>query len=256
MSVLAIGAGTAVVGTGMKLYSGLHQQSQANKIDANNPRPDYVIPQEYYDNVNMARNMAQVGLPQQQYNNQLNNINTNQAGAIQSLSNSANPGANLASIVRGGDAATNTLNAQDAQARDANQRVYMQQLGVLAQQKLAQQQSDKFDKYTEQFNKAAALRGAGMQNVNSAANGLSQLGTTIAGNYLGIPTSSKTMGDVNGASDLSAQGVGINYVAPYAGPNASGAITSPSPNYQNAPAVYSNQVPLGTNWYNMYNPQY
>lgn len=169
ITTAAIGAGSALYGIG----KGIAQGAQANKIDKNNPRPSYEIPQEYINNVNMARQMAEVGLPQQQYNNQLNNINQNQAAGLQVLNNSANPGAGVVSAIRAADAATNTLNAQDAAARQANQRFYIGQNTALGQQKLAQQQYNKFDKYTEQFNKAAALRGAANQNVQNGVNALS-----------------------------------------------------------------------------------
>lgn len=177
ITTAAIGAGSALYGIG----KGIAQSAQANKIDKNNPRPSYEIPQEYINNVNMARQMAEVGLPQQQYNNQLNNINQNQAAGLQALNNSANPGAGVVSAIRAADAATNTLNAQDAAARQANQRFYIGQNTALGQQKLAQQQYNRFDKYTEQFNKAAALRGAANQNVQNGVNALSTTATNLYG---------------------------------------------------------------------------
>lgn len=174
----AIGAGSALYGIGKSIS----QSSQANKIDKNNPRPTYSIPDEYVQNVNMAKQMAQIGLPQEQYNNQLNAINKNQASGVSTLNNSANPGSSLAAIVRAGDDATGDLNAQDASARQNNERYLIGQNGVLGQQKLAQQQYNKFDKYSEDYNKAAALRGAGAQNLQNGINGAAQ----FAGNLYGL----------------------------------------------------------------------
>lgn len=171
----AIGAGSALYGIGKSIS----QSSQANKIDKNNPRPTYSIPDEYVQNVNMAKQMAQIGLPQQQYNNQLNAINKNQASGVATLNNSANPGSSLAAIVRAGDDATGNLNAQDASARQNNERYLIGQNGVLGQQKLAQQQYNKFDKYSEDYNKAAALRGAGAQNLQNGINGAAGIATDL-----------------------------------------------------------------------------
>lgn len=180
----AIGAGSALYGVGKSIA----QSSKANSIDANNHRPDYTIPDEMKQNVAMAKHMAQIGLPQQQYNNQMNGILGNQAAAIGSLSNSANPGANLAAIVRQGDAATGNLNAQDAAARQNNQRYAIAQNAQLGQQQLAAQQYNKFDKYTENYNQSAALKGAAGQNMQNGINGLAQSAGALYGADFGSKT--------------------------------------------------------------------
>lgn len=123
--------------------------------------------------------MARVGMPSQQYNNQLNAINRNQSGGLGATARSANPGSSIASIVRQGDDANNQLNAQDAQARQANERYAIGQNAQLGAQKLAQQQYNKFDNYTEQYNKSAALRGAASQNLQGAINGAGQMATNL-----------------------------------------------------------------------------
>jgi hypothetical protein len=175
---------SAVIGGASALYGigkGISQNAKANGIDANNRRPTYTIPQEYQDNVNLARQMAQVGLPQQQYNNQQNNILSNQSSGLQALGRSANVGSGVASVVRASNDASNNLNAQDAAARQNNQRFFIGQNGVLGQQKLAQQQYNQFDKYTEQFNKSAALRGAANQNIQNGVNGAAGMAAGLYG---------------------------------------------------------------------------
>lgn len=191
----AIGAGSALYGIGKSIS----QSSQANNIDKGNPRPSYVIPDEYKQNVLAAQNMARVGLPSQQYNNQVNAINRNQAGGLGALARSANPGASVASIVRQGDDANNQLNAQDAQARQTNERYAIGQNAQLGSQKLAQQQYNKFDNYTEQYNKSAALRGAANQNLQGAVNGASQMATNLYG-----------INQMSGANTTMGQKLGIN----------------------------------------------
>jgi len=176
MSALLIGGATALVGTGFNIYQGLHQQSEANKIKKNLKTPQYDIPQEFIENRNISRQMAQLGLPQQQYNNNLNQINAAQAGAVAAASRSANPGAAVGAIQGQTNAATNNLNAEDAAARQTNQRYYLDQNAQLGGQKLAQQQANVFDPYTQHYNEAQALQGAGMQNVNTGFQDLTQLG--------------------------------------------------------------------------------
>lgn len=223
---------TAVIAGGSLAYGigkGISQNKQASNIEKNNVRPTYQIPKEYQDNVNMARQMAQIGLPQEQYNNQVNNINRNQAGGFQTLSRSANPGAGVASVVRAGNDATNNLNAQDAAARQNNQRFFIGQNGVLGQQGLAKQQYDKFDKYTEQFNKAAALRGAANQNIQNGINGAASAAMGLATlENGGQNPSGYTSGQVNGTPDL---------------PSA----VSGSPSYQRQPVTNATLQPFGYN---------
>lgn len=170
--------GLVIAGAGLaySAYKGIKNDTKANQINKGLTDPTYNIPAEFYQNRELARQMAQRGLPQQQYNNQVNAINQNQAGAIAAQQNSANPGAGIASTVRAGNQATNTLNAEDAQARENNQRYFIQQNSAVSGQELAKQQNDVYDKYTRDFNEMQAYKGAANQNYNNAINGAQQLG--------------------------------------------------------------------------------
>ena len=202
---LIAGGGAAV----LKGLGGVAQYIFGKKAEKNNVRPTYEIPEEFQQNLAMAKNMAQVGLPQEQYNNAMTGINRNQAGGLRVLGNSSNPAAGLASIVRAGNDATNGLNVQDANARLQNQRLVLQQNGVLGQQELAKQQYDKFDKYNEFDQKAQQLKQAGLTNAFGAVNELGQLGmisatqgqnqpyrnnTPLQAYGLGMPQQQLTMG--------------------------------------------------------------
>jgi len=190
----------AAIPSVVKGISGAFQMFKGNKLAKNNTRPTYEIPQEFKDNLAMAENMAQVGLPQQQYNTSLNNINRNQAGALGVLSRSANAGAGLAGLLRQTNSATMNLDAQDASARLNNQRFAMGQRGVLGQQQLAKQSWDKMQRYQENANAAAALKGAGMQNAFGALDGLAQLGIL---NATGQPQNNTSVATTdNGLSPL------------------------------------------------------
>lgn len=190
---MPITTGLVIAGTGalIKGVSGFFQNKKANALAKANPRPTYNIPDEFKNNLTLAKQLAQTGLPQQQYNNAYNNINRNQAGALGVLSRSANPGANLAALVRANNDATLNLDAQDAAARMNNQRGVMQQNTVLGQQQLAKQQWDSLGKYQENAAAASALKGAGLQNMMGAVNDIGTLGTTAllgsTGGYGSIP---------------------------------------------------------------------
>lgn len=173
MSYVAVGiAGGSAL---LKGVTGIIQNNKANKLAAANKRPDYVIPQEFQDNLAMAQQMAQVGLPQQQYNNALNGISRNQAGVLAAISRSANP-IGVASVVRATNDATNNLNVADANARQNNQRLLLQQRGIMGNQQLAKQDWDKFSRYRENAQAAQALKGSGLQNIYGAVNDASSIG--------------------------------------------------------------------------------
>lgn len=147
--------------------------------------------------------MSQVGLPQQQYNNQLNNINQNQSAGISALNNSANPGANIASVVRAGDNATGALNAQDAVARNNNMLQLLKQRQVLAQQKDKAWDWNYQQKYLGNLAKSQALQGAGNANLNGALNDASSAATTL-GKMGAFSNSTQTMGQKLGNEQIDA----------------------------------------------------
>lgn len=207
--IIAGGAllGASAIGKGI---TGLSQEHQASQIEKNNIRPVQTVDPAYQQNVNTAQQMAQIGLPQQQYNNQLNAINQNQAGAISALGNSANPGAGLASIVRAGNNATGNLNAEDAAARNRNTLNLIQQRGILAGANKDAWNYNYADKYSENLAKSQALRGAGMQNVSGAFNDLGQAGMSVLGNLPGKVPGGTPDGSYIDPSGLSSAGVPSN----------------------------------------------
>lgn len=178
MSWIAVGvAGGSAL---LKLGTGVIQNGKANSIDKNNPYPNQTVDPIYQQNVNQVTQMSQEGLPAQQYNNSLNLINRNQGSGLQALQRSANPGANLASLVRAGDDATNGLNAQDAAMRNQNLLKLLQERQILAQQKDKAWDWNYQQKYLGNLAKANALRGSSNANVNSGLNELSGTGLAVA----------------------------------------------------------------------------
>jgi len=203
MSAVFIGGATAVAGLGLKAYEGLHQDHEANQIQKNLKDPTYNIPAEFLQNKNIAAQMAQIGMPQQQYNNATNQIQANQAAAIAAASNSNNPSGAIAKIQGQTNAATGNLNAEDAAARQNNQRYSLQQNAAYGDQELAKQQNDVFDKYTRNFNLMQAYRGAGTQNLMGAASDATSLAGTAISAYAG-QGQTPTFGQAYGLPNLQA----------------------------------------------------
>jgi|GEM_PF-3382808 len=202
--------GLVIAGAGLAYgaYKSERNSAKANAIQKNLKDPVYHIPGEFYQNREIARQMATLGLPQQQYNNAVNGINQNNAAGLATLSRSANPGSGVAAVTRQSDNAMNSLTAEDAQARQANERYFIGQNGQLGNQELAKQQSDVFDKYTRDFNQMQAYKGAAETGMNNTISGAGQLGMTAL-NYASNNPNTSPVGNVaatNGAAqaDISA----------------------------------------------------
>lgn len=189
MSGILAAGGLVAAGALYKGIEGAHQTHVANEIDKSNVRPIQNVDPIYQQNVNTAEQMAQQGIPQAVINNQTNQINQNNAAAIDAISKSGNPGSGITSVVRQGDAAAANLNAQQAAARNKATLALIQQRGILAGAKQNAWNYNYADKYSEQLAKSQAERGAGMQNEAGAANALIGAGTSYLGGRTGkIPT--------------------------------------------------------------------
>lgn len=195
----AIALGIAGAGLAYNVVNGIVQNNKANAIKPKDPV--YNIPSEFYANREIARQMAQIGMPQQQQNNAENDINQTQAAALVAAQNSNNPGAAITSIARQGNKANATLNAEDAQARQTNQRYFINENNQLGQQELTKQQNDVYDKFTRDFNQMQAYKGAANQNFNNAISGAQQLGQTALANQTPTSDSTDTSDFITGASN-------------------------------------------------------
>lgn len=172
--------GLIIAGAGLAYgaINGAIQNHKANQLQKSLKDPNYVIPPEFYQNREIARQMAELGIPTQAYNNAENNINQTQAASIAAAQRSNNPAAAISTITRQSDQAKARLDAEDAQARETNQRYFIGENSQIAAQKLQKQQNDVYDKFTRDFNQMQAYRGAAQQNINNAVSGAQQLGET------------------------------------------------------------------------------
>jgi len=182
---IPLALGIAAAPSIVKGIAGIAGIFKGNKMAKNNPFPTETVNQNYVKNSAIADQMALVGLPQQQYNNSIQNIGRNQSAVLNQLSRSNNSGAGLQSLLRASNDATMNLDAQDAQARLRNQGIAMQQRGILGQQQDKVWDWNNKQKYIQQANAAAAVQGAGRQNAFGALTDLSQLGQSYLGGQIG-----------------------------------------------------------------------
>jgi len=203
LPLLAAGAIAQGVGGLAKGITGFIQRSQANKWLKKNEQPTEAMPSEILRNQQMAELNANVGLPSQQYNNAMKQIQLNQMKSIRSANQLG--GGKALSILGGvneyGNDAINDLNAQDAQARMANQEKLAN-----ANANTAQWKSRLFDenirkkwlrKYDQKMNELAA----GNMNIASGLDSLTSAGANAVTGGL-FDKSNKTTDGVNSVNSV------------------------------------------------------
>ena len=194
-------AAIAAVPSLVKSLAGLFQIGKGNRLAKQNVRPVQLVNENIAKNAAMAEQMANQGLPQEQYNQAVQGINRNQSGAYAGLGRSANPSAGLASLVRAGNDAVLGLNAADAQARIGNQRFAFGQRSALANEQKDVFNYNNKQKYNEQAQAAAALQGAGRQNAFGGLSDLATLGqTALNGGQSSIPNMPNQLGGLTQAA--------------------------------------------------------
>lgn len=166
-------AGLGALGKGI---TGLFQGAKARRIERENVRPMQQVQNEYFQNVNDAEQMARLGMPQQQYNQAIQNIQRNQSGALNQLARSANQSSGINALLRASNDATLGLDVKNAQERNQNMRYLAGQRGILGQQKQNAFDWNQKSKYLAKAAEAQALRGAGSQNLMNSFGDVTQIG--------------------------------------------------------------------------------
>jgi hypothetical protein len=176
---LVIG-GISAVG---KIVGGFSQTAHAKKLARNNIRPTFDIQKEYFENRDIAANMAQRGLSDQA-------LNFFGDQAARGLSASAS-----ATLQGGGgiNALQNQLDtyqqgirsiaAQDAELQNNNLKFFIDRNADVAKQKVQKWVIDKYEPFKDTAKAAAQERAAGIQNINT---GISE--------GLGVASSAATAG--------------------------------------------------------------
>jgi len=153
------GGGASTTLGAAQLAYGLYKQKR-------NKRPVYEIPDEIKQNLTQAQNAALQGLPEEQKQQYLTNI---QRGQAQSLASSGSRRGGLAGIAglnqQQNDAYANLL-SMDASARMQNQNQLYGMRQGMADYKDQAWQINKLNPYYEQTSQNNAMIGAGMQNMS------------------------------------------------------------------------------------------
>ncbi len=152
------GGATTTLGA-VQLGIGMYKQKH-------NKRPDYEIPQEVQQNLTQAQQEALQGLPEEQRQMFISNIERNSANALGQIGSRSGGLAGVAAVNQNSNDSYGKLLAMDSQARMANKdKLYGMRQNV-ADYKDQAWQVNKLNPYYENTASNNALIGAGMQNVS------------------------------------------------------------------------------------------
>jgi len=153
------GGGASTTLGAVQLAYGLYKQKR-------NKRPTYEIPQEIQQNLNQAQQMALQGIPEEQKQQYLTNLQRGSAQALASSGSRRGGLAGIAGINQQQNDAYGNLMSMDAQARAQNQGILMGQRQTMADYRDQAFQINKSNPYYEQTAQNNAMIGAGMQNMS------------------------------------------------------------------------------------------
>lgn len=167
---MAMGMGTVNnwAAGGATTLLGLNQYYKGKKMLKNNKRPTYEIPAEVQANLNQAEQMALQGMPEEQKQQYINNLQRSQAFSMSQMGSRKAGLAGVAAVNQQGVDAYGNLLSMDAQARMQNQGVLMNQRQNMADYRDQAFQINKLNPYYEKQSEGLAMQGAGMQNVGNS----------------------------------------------------------------------------------------
>lgn len=162
------GVGQALANTVSGVFSGivgLGQRKKAKRLLANLQRPEYMIPNEVLQNQKMAQQAANEGLPSQQYNQAMQNIQRQQNRALTAATDRRGGLMALPGLQQQSNDALLGLDVKDAQARMANQQRLYGINSQVGQYRDKAFEINKMQPYQRDYGYAQSLLGMGNQNL-------------------------------------------------------------------------------------------
>jgi hypothetical protein len=159
---------------GAQTAFGIAQLVKGKKMERNNKRPTYEIPDEVKKNLSQAQMQAMGGLPEAQKNQYIQNLQRAGNFGLSAMSDRKGGLAGLESLVQGQNDAYTGLLSADAQAHQQNLQNLQQQ-----RQNMAEYQDKSFDynkdqPYQQKLAQSQALMGAGLQNIGGGLGSMAQ----------------------------------------------------------------------------------
>ena len=196
-----IGQSTANMASGLLSGAvGFFQRKKAKKELSNLNRPEYEIPNEILQNQKRAELAANEGLPSQQYNQGMQNIQRQQNRALTAAGSRRGALMALPAIQQQANDSLLGLDVKDAQARMANQQQLYGINNQVAGLRDKAFEINKMQPYQQKFDYYNQLLGAGNSNLLAGADKLLTGGgmaadSALSGNLSGSKKTKKATSD-------------------------------------------------------------
>lgn len=191
MSFAIIGAGVGLATAAYSVGTGIDQKDKAKRSAAQAElyKPVEKLPSELLENQTNARIASQTGMPSQQYNAAMQNIQRTQAKAIRDAQGRRVGGAMATAVQDNTNNALLDLDVQNAKQRVANQRTLIGVNKDISGTKRDIFNRDARQAYEAKYNYAMSLLGAGNMNIANGVNsGLATVGNLAASGAIKAPT--------------------------------------------------------------------
>lgn len=156
---------------GLQAGFGVYQLIKGRKLAKNNIRPEYQVPSEIMANLSQAQRMALEGLPASVKEEYIKNLQRQQSFSLDQMSSRKAGLTGLSAIMQQGTDAYGNLMSQDAMAKQQNLQNLMNVRSQVAGYKDKQFELNKLNPYYEKAQAAAAMKGAGLQNLMGGIQG-------------------------------------------------------------------------------------
>jgi hypothetical protein len=151
-------------------------------------RPEYMLPTAIEEQMTDAQRMSYYGLPEEQKREFLDNIARSTAGQVRGLSDRRSGVGAVQAAAQGERDAYKSLLSADSAARMANIDRLQNVRSAYAQYEDKAFALNELEPYMQEVNAAAALQGAGLQNIGGALNtlALSDMYGVLGGEKKGV----------------------------------------------------------------------
>lgn len=193
--------------------TGLIQKKKAKRLlKEAGEQPLYQIPQEILRNQKMAELNAQKGMPSEQYNNAMKNIQRAQTNALSGAIDRRSALMALPRIQQQATDAYGNLDVQDAQMRRQNQQTLYGIGNTTAQYRDKAYNTNQLQPWQRKYNYAQSLLGAGNQNFLSGIDKLvGGAGMLVGGGSFGGGSKKTKAGDAGAPAYYNGYGADSNY---------------------------------------------
>lgn len=153
-----------VVGGLISAFTGHNQKKEAKDELSRLSYPEEDVPQEFVQGQSIAEELAATGMPSEQYNQAMRNIQRQQLTALRYANDRRGGFAVLPQILQGTNDATLSLDAKDAEQRLAAKRNLISYKTMIGGQKRDLFDKNIRDKYNRDYNYSMGKLGVGNTN--------------------------------------------------------------------------------------------